>query len=373
MRDKNGEFPIIFDHLRLRYALRMSTPRRLLAPVLLALVLPAALARAQPVSFTLKNDVPGGQKPTLTVSAVDKVSDIALDLTRDDGEKFQAKHPGLAPGQSAALPIGDGKPGRAKYTGRLQMNVTGAEPWSYDLAFETLVRAPLNVNYDFEHLDLANHVLRFQLSRPAGRADLTVWGEDGEELGHAEATYKKEPPGTWLPIAWAPLGTGRVMTMRLKAVSADGLAITVDLIPWAVTIEHEDVVFDTDSAVIKPAEATKLDASLAKIQDVAKRAERFIKVKLYVAGNTDTVGSKDHNRKLSLDRAKAIAEYFRKKGLAIQIVYEGFGEEALTVPTADNVDEQKNRRVDYVIGAALSAPPLGGPYRGVHADWKAVK
>lgn len=347
-----------------------------LAVLAASLVLGAASARAQPVSFSLKNDVPDGQKPSLTLNAVDKVADITLDLTRDDGEKFQVKHPGLAPGKSAVLPIGDGKAGRAHYTGKLQMNILGPgkpEPWSYDLGFETLIRAPMSVNYDFEHLDLANHVLRFQLSRPAGHAELVVYGEEGQELGLGDATYKKEPPGTWLPITWLPVGTGRVMTMRLRVTAADGLALNVDLVPWAVSIEHEDVVFDSDSAVIKPSEATKLDASLTKIADVVKKAERFIKVKLYVAGNTDTVGTTDHNRKLSLDRARAIAEYFRKKGITVPIVYEGFGEEALTVPTADNVGEQKNRRVDYVLGAAGGAPPLGGPYRGVHADWKAVK
>ena len=104
-----------------------------------------------------------------------------------------------------------------------------------------------------------------------------------------------------------------------------------------------------------------------------KRTERFIKVKLYVAGHTDTVGSKDHNRKLSLDRARAIAEYFRKKGLAIAIVYEGFGEDVPKVETPDDTDEPKNRRVDYVLGAATSSPPFSGAYRGVAAEWKSVR
>ena len=55
-----------------------------LGPLVALLVLPAAAA-AQPVSFQLKNDVPAGQKPTLTLMAMERVLEVKLDLneTRD--------------------------------------------------------------------------------------------------------------------------------------------------------------------------------------------------------------------------------------------------------------------------------------------------
>jgi outer membrane protein OmpA-like peptidoglycan-associated protein len=72
-------------------------------------------------------------------------------------------------------------------------------------------------------------------------------------------------------------------------------------------------------------------------------------LKLYIGGFTDTVGNASDNLKLSLTRAKSIAAYFRDKGIRGQIFYAGFGEKHLAVPTADSVDEARNRRAIYVI------------------------
>lgn len=352
---------------------RPAFARALPAALLLAAVLSCALARAQPVSFQLKNDVPVGQKPSLTVTAISKVLEVKVSLTRDDGARFVSTHPSLLRGKSTLFALGDGKAGKAHYKGTLALTVVGEGPWSYELDFDTLIRAPMTVNYDAEHLDLPAHTLRFQQSRAAGKAEVVVIGENGEEIGTGSAVYKNEPPGTWLAVKWETSSAVKPMMIKLHAVAADGLSVSAELIPWSVAIEHEDVTFDSDSAVIRPSEAGKLDASLVKIEAAATRAERFVKVKLYVAGHTDTVGAKDKNRTLSLDRARAIAAYFRKKGLTLSIAYEGFGEEVLKVETPDGTDEPHNRRADYVLGAAGAQPPFLGAYRAVHADWKAMK
>ena len=61
-------------------------------------------------------------------------------------------------------------------------------------------------------------------------------------------------------------------------------------------------------------------------------------ITLYIAGHTDTVGSPTHNFKLSQDRARSIASWFRKRGVDPDLV-QGFGETSLAVKTADNIDE----------------------------------
>jgi outer membrane protein OmpA-like peptidoglycan-associated protein len=200
-----------------------------------------------------------------------------------------------------------------------------------------------------------------------------VFGEDGKQLGSGSAAYKDPAPDGWLAISWTQPDAARVMTMKLRVVASDGAATNVELVPWSVAIDHEDVNFSTDSAKIEPGETAKLGASLAKIEEVIKRSERFVKMRLYIAGHTDTVGASAKNRKLSLDRAHAIAQYFRKRGLAIPIAFAGFGEEVLKVKTPDNTDERANRRVDYVIGPAAGAPPFKGPYLKVSADWKQLR
>lgn len=341
---------------------------------LLAVMFVASTARAQPVSFEIGGDVPVGKKPVLRVTAVQRVTDLHVELTRDDGKNFTMRRAALSKGQAVMFPIGDGAAGKAAYRGAISAQIVGGERWSDELSFETLVRAPIKVSYDASHLDLAKRVLQFKLSRPAGRAELVVIGEDGKELGTGSATYKKEPADTWLPITWTQPPDTRVMMMKLRAVAADGLATSVELIPWSVTIEHEDVNFGVDSAVIEPAEEAKLEASLSKITEIVKRSERFMKLRLYVAGHTDTVGASAKNRKLSLDRARAIATHFRRKGLAVPIAFAGFGEDVLKVKTPDNVDERANRRADYVIGpASAAAPPFTGPYLKARAAWQQLR
>ena len=160
------------------------------------------------------------------------------------------------------------------------------------------------------------------------------------------------------------------MMLKLRVAASDGMATNVELVPWSVEVAHEDINFATDSAVIEASEQTKLDASVDKIKDVVAKAAKFMKVRLYVAGHTDTVGPSAKNRKLSLARATAIGQYFKKHGIDVPIVVAGFGEDVLKVKTPDNTDERSNRRADYVIGPAAGQPPFGGAYLKAKASWK---
>lgn len=230
--------------------------------------------------------------------------------------------------------------------------------------------APIKVAYDADHLDLEQHVLQFKPSRAVAEATLVAIGEDGAELGKGSASYGGEPAGRWLAITWTQPAETRVMMLRLRVAASDGAATNVELVPWSVVVAHEDVSFATDSAVIEPAETRKLDASLIQIDEIVKRTGRFMKMTLYIAGHTDTVGPPAKNRKLSLARAVAIGEYFRKQGLAIPVAVAGFGEDVPKVKTPDNTDERANRRADYVLGPAAGAPPFRGPYLKARAGWR---
>jgi len=91
-------------------------------------------------------------------------------------------------------------------------------------------------------------------------------------------------------------------------------------------------------------------------------------VKLYIAGCTDTVGDAAHNRELSRKRARSIARWLREHGYDRPIYFHGFGESLLAVGTGDGVDEPRNRRVLYMVGA--NPPPAGSGIPGV--SWSAL-
>jgi len=66
-----------------------------------------------------------------------------------------------------------------------------------------------------------------------------------------------------------------------------------------------------------------------------------------VIGHTDTVGADAFNDKLSLERAQTVREILIGMGVPAQnITAAGRGRRELLVPTADNVSEPRNRRVE---------------------------
>ena len=68
---------------------------------------------------------------------------------------------------------------------------------------------------------------------------------------------------------------------------------------------------------------------------------------ILVIGHTDRVGNDADNDRLSLQRAERVRESFVAQGIAAErIRAAGRGEREPIVPTADGVDEPRNRRVE---------------------------
>lgn len=168
-------------------------------------------------------------------------------------------------------------------------------------------------------------------------------------------------------MRWNPVPRDQIEKIEIRVSSKDGGYQSVFLIPWSVSIDHEEVQFDTNKAVIRDSEVASLNDSLEKINDVLAKVEDkgLGTITLFIAGHTDTQGSNEHNMTLSRNRAQAIAAWFLKRGLCIPIAFEGFGETALKKLTADNVDEQANRRVDYIL--SVEPPTIK---KGAAPAWK---
>ena len=103
------------------------------------------------------------------------------------------------------------------------------------------------------------------------------------------------------------------------------------------------VYFATGSAEIEAEGRQALDVAVAAI---ARRGS----VDVSVDGHTDTAGDPAVNMRLSLARAQAVRDRLVSAGVPAGIItvrYHGKG--VLLVPTGDNVDEPKNRRVEVVV------------------------
>lgn len=355
------------------------------ATACLFLALGSRVASADPLRMGLTAKVSAPDRPTLTLTADESVSELRIDVEPDKSEGTPAesapqsfKEKKLAAGKKVTIPLGTGKNGTTRWHGMIQCLV-GGKLWKRSIDFETDVGTRLEIkfdpNYYSKHINLAEHYVEVQLSAPAGRGEITVTADDGSDVGNGQATFSNDPAGTWLRLAWTPKAAKNpesvVLRLAIKVYDSDGNFGTIDLYPWAVSVPHVDVGFATNSFEIADAERAKLDESLAKINTVLDRVERTLlsfaergivaqppRPKLYVAGHTDTVGGDSDNLTLSKNRARAIAQYFHSRGFKMPTFFAGCGERQLRAKTADNVDDARNRRADYTL--ALESPPLPG-------------
>ena len=104
-----------------------------------------------------------------------------------------------------------------------------------------------------------------------------------------------------------------------------------------------DAFFDFDKSVLKAEAKAKLDDLVSKTSGI--NLEVIIAV-----GHTDSVGSDEYNKKLSVRRSEAVKAYLVSKGVEKNRVYtEGKGEKQ---PVADNKTAEgraKNRRVEIEV------------------------
>jgi outer membrane protein OmpA-like peptidoglycan-associated protein len=88
------------------------------------------------------------------------------------------------------------------------------------------------------------------------------------------------------------------------------------------------------------------------VADVASEIARRPVPEVVVIGHTDTTGTDEHNDRLSLQRAERIRVLLLARGLGISasnVLAAGRGKRELLVPTADQVAEPRNRRVELVV------------------------
>jgi outer membrane protein OmpA-like peptidoglycan-associated protein len=229
----------------------------------------------------------------------------------------------------------------------------------------------LQVQVDKSKVDLKAHRLEVRMSRPAGKVKIEVTSDSEAVLADEEHDFSGRPAGTPLVVTWTPSSDAPVARIAVRAYDAAGNWSGVELSPWFVNIPHEDVNFDSASSEIRASETPKVEAAFAKIEEILAQDQAHGRmhpgITLFIAGHTDTVGSPSHNLKLSQDRAKAIAAWFRKRGVRLPISFEGFGETSPAVKTPDNVDEIRNRRVDYVLS---DGPPSYSA--GFRPAWKRI-
>jgi len=109
---------------------------------------------------------------------------------------------------------------------------------------------------------------------------------------------------------------------------------------------NENALFGFDKAVLRNEDRQRLDEVLSQMENIPKDAT------IKITGYTDSVGSEEYNRALSMRRARAAQEYLVNKGVdPNRIVILGMGE---SNPVASNDTAEgraMNRRAEIEIQA----------------------
>ena len=113
-------------------------------------------------------------------------------------------------------------------------------------------------------------------------------------------------------------------------------------------IKLRNIYYDLNSSVIREDAAVVLDTLVKIMLD-----NPYLQIE--IGSHTDSRASGEYNRQLSLERAKAVIEYLRSKGIdPYRISYTYYGETQLIAPCPDGVDcpeeqHQLNRRTEFKI------------------------
>ena len=115
--------------------------------------------------------------------------------------------------------------------------------------------------------------------------------------------------------------------------TGDGIIVTM----------RDKILFDVDSATVKPAAAAGVDK-------LATVLTKYPKTTITVAGHTDNTGRSDYNVKLSERRANAVRFALADRGVAgHRISTMGFGAENPVASNATPDGRAQNRRVELHI------------------------
>jgi outer membrane protein OmpA-like peptidoglycan-associated protein len=310
----------------------------------------------------------GGDKPSIALQPSFAVNKLHVVLTPEGGGRSIRLSSGAIRAGRTKILSWKQAVGTARWKATFHVQYYGGTKDKFDLTFESTVYPKIASKITKSMVYLDEKRLEVLLNQPAKKVEIQVFGEDGEIMHEGEEEFDDSPPSTPLSVPWEQDAGVRVLKINLRVWSVFGFWVGTEITPFEIEIPHDDVEFETGQWEIRVSERSKIDQTRALLSEKLKRYGGLLRLQLYVAGYTDTVGSRESNQGLSDKRARSIATYFRSKGVRIPIFYQGFGEDAPAVPTPDNTAEQRNRRALYVLSASAPATQSAIP----RSLWKRI-
>jgi len=311
----------------------------------------------------------GGKRPALVLNPSFAVKRVAVTLkSARSGRIVRLKSGAIRAGSQKPLSWKQGV-GTEQWNAAFSVKYHGGSSDSFEINFSSTVYPKIasRITKDMVHLD--EQMLEVTLNQPAKKVEIQVIGDDGELMFSGEEAFENAESNTPLQVNWEQKQGVRVLKINLRVWSVFGFWVGTEITPFEIDIPHEDVEFDFGKWDIPDSELPKVKNTLSLLAEKLKRYGGLVRLQLYVAGYTDSVGSRSANQALSENRARTIAAFFRANGVRIPVFFQGFGEDAQAVPTPDETKERRNRRAVYVLSASAPAIQTAIP----RSKWKRIQ
>ena len=178
--------------------------------------------------------------------------------------------------------------------------------------------------------------LAFFLMRPPHETVVVLPGPDGKV---GTVVVQRGDTRQVLDQPYAASKTGEAQVARLSDTEVrESFGETLQALPARPSAFMLQFITGTDELTLE---------SKAELQNVLAALKDRPLPDVLVIGHTDTVGDLAGNDRLSAQRAETVKAFLVDIGIPAQrIRTAGRGERELLVPTADEVDEPRNRRVE---------------------------
>ncbi|MBU2912827.1 OmpA family protein [Reichenbachiella agariperforans] len=129
----------------------------------------------------------------------------------------------------------------------------------------------------------------------------------------------------------------------LKSFDQNLLDIELQPIKVGASSTLGNVFFDHDDASLKP-------ESMSELRVVYYFLRQNPKLKMEIAGHSDSEGSESYNLELSMRRAKTVHDFLISKGISpSQLSYKGYGESRLLYTGENPHLLAENRRIEFLV------------------------
>ena len=331
---------------------------------LAAICLISAQVAAMQISYTTQdNQPPHGDPPSVTVMPTQPVWNATFTVERDGRSVVEETYDHITPEEGARVEI-DQTEGTRSYRARLEGTDQQGSDVGASFEFDLRVAEALDVSLIRDAIDLDQGALPIEITHRAERIELEV--QDGEGQSVVHETLEGGFEAGRVDLSWDADGRA-IAGARVTVHHASGQWVSHTLEPFSVELPQQIIRFETGTATIRDTEEEKLqEAKQALNEQLEKHGDDIDGLRLYVAGYTDTVGDADMNLRLSQQRARALARWFRDQGVELPIYFQGFGQESLAVDTPDQTEEERNRRALYIL--SNTPPPRSDDI--LRDDWR---